>query len=134
MKTSRTVSLLFCLVAISSISCGDGSSDAVVGSATPAAAGGAASSSGSGPRLRIITNGNSDWWTAVEKGMTDAAREFGAQAEMRRNTGAEPAGQIRLLEDALSLPDIQGVAVSVLEAESPGIADKMRDLQKAGKV
>ena len=34
----------------------------------------------------IVTNGNSDWWTAVEKGMNDAAQEFGAQAEMRRNT------------------------------------------------
>jgi ribose transport system substrate-binding protein len=34
----------------------------------------------------------------------------------------------------MSLPDVQGVAISVLEAESPGIADKMRELQKAGKV
>jgi ribose transport system substrate-binding protein len=82
----------------------------------------------------IVTNGNSDWWTAVETGMTDAAKEFGAQAEMRRNTAADPAGQIRLLEDVLSLPSVQGVAVSVLEADSPGIADKMRELQKAGKV
>jgi len=82
----------------------------------------------------IVTNGNSDWWTAVEKGMNDGAKEFGAQVEMRRNTGAEPAGQIRLIEDVLSLPGVQGVAISVLEAESPGIADKMRDLQKAGKV
>jgi ribose transport system substrate-binding protein len=53
--------------------------------------------------------------------------------ELRRNEG-QPEGQIRLLEDALSLPDVKGVAVSVLEADSPGIADKMRDLQKAGKV
>jgi len=82
----------------------------------------------------IVTNGNSDWWTAVEKGMNDGAKAFGAQVEMRRNTGAEPAGQIRLIEDVLSLPGVQGVAISVLEAESPGIADKMRDLQKAGKV
>jgi ribose transport system substrate-binding protein len=84
--------------------------------------------------LIIVTNGNSDWWTAVETGMNDAAKEFGAQAEMRRNTAADPAGQIRLLEDVLSLPSVQGVAVSVLEADSPGIADKMRELQKAGKV
>jgi ribose transport system substrate-binding protein len=34
----------------------------------------------------------------------------------------------------LSLPDIQGVAVSVMEKDSPGIADKMRELQKAGKI
>ena len=81
----------------------------------------------------FITNSNGDWWNAVEKGMEDGGKEFGAQVEMRRNEG-EPTGQIRLLEDALSLPDVKGVAVSVLEAESPGIADKMRDLQKAGKI
>jgi ribose transport system substrate-binding protein len=81
----------------------------------------------------FITNSNADWWNAVEKGMRDAGEAFSAQVELRRNEG-QPEGQIRLLEDALSLPDVQGVAVSVLEAESPGIADKMRELQKAGKI
>ena len=81
----------------------------------------------------FITNGSSDWWNAVEKGMNDGAKEFGAQVEMRRPEG-EPAQQIQRIEDVLSLPDVQGVAISVLEAESPGIADKMRDLQKAGKI
>jgi ribose transport system substrate-binding protein len=52
---------------------------------------------------------------------------------MRRCEG-EPAQQIQRIEDVLGLPDVQGVAISVLEAESPGIADKMKDLQKAGKV
>jgi ribose transport system substrate-binding protein len=85
------------------------------------------------PRLLFITNGNSDWWSAVEKGMNDGAAKFGAQVEMRRNDG-QPEGQIRLLEDALSLSDVKGVAVSVLDAETPGIADKMRELQEAGKV
>ena len=104
--------------------------------AGPAASGGggaAPGGSGSGPRLRFITNSNSDWWSAVEKGMTDGGAKFGAQVEMLRNNG-QPEGQIKLLEDALSQPDVLGVAVSVLEAESPGIADKMRDLRKAGKV
>jgi ribose transport system substrate-binding protein len=82
----------------------------------------------------FVSNGNSDWWNAVEKGMLDGAQKFGAQVELRRNNGGEPTGQIRLLEDVLSLPDVQGVAVSVVEADSPGIADKMRELQKAGKV
>jgi ribose transport system substrate-binding protein len=81
----------------------------------------------------FISNSNSDWRDSVEKGMRDGGEKFGAQVELRRNEG-QPEGQIRLLEDALSLPDVQGVAVSVLEAESPGIADKMRELQKAGKV
>ena len=82
-----------------------------------------------GPRLIFITNGSSDWWTTVEKGMHDGAKEFGAQVEMRRCEG-EPAQQIQRIEDVLSLPDVQGVAISVLEAESPGIADKMRDSKK----
>jgi ribose transport system substrate-binding protein len=82
----------------------------------------------------FITNGTSDWWNAVEKGMNDGAAQFKAQVEMRRNNEGEPAGQIRLLEDVLSLPDVDGVAVSVMEVDSPGIADKMRALQKAGKV
>jgi ribose transport system substrate-binding protein len=81
----------------------------------------------------FITNSNADWWNAVERGMLDGGAEFGAQVELRRNEG-QPEGQIRLLEDALSLPDVKGVAVSVLEAESPGIADKMRDLQRQGKI
>ncbi len=81
----------------------------------------------------FITNGSSDWWNAVEKGMIDGAAEFKAQVEMRRNEG-DTDRQIRLLEDAMSLPDVQGVAISVLEKDSPGIADKMKELQKAGKI
>src|SRR5262245_17661194 len=81
----------------------------------------------------FISNSNSDWWSAVEQGMKDGGAKFGAQVELRRNE-SQPEGQIRLLEDALSLPDVKGVAVSVLEAESPGIADKMRELEKAEKV
>ena len=97
--------------------------------ATPAAGKDAAAK----PLLVFITNGNSDWWSAVEKGMEDGGKEFGAEVVLKRNEG-RPDGQIKLLEDALSRPDVKGVAVSVLEADSPGIADKMRDLTKAGKV
>ena len=85
-----------------------------------------------GPKLLFISNGNSDWWTAVETGMKDGGTKFGAQVELRRNDGS-PEGQIRLLEDALGRPDVQGVAISVLDAGVAGIADKMRDLQKQGK-
>lgn len=84
-------------------------------------------------KLLFITNSNADWWNAVEKGMFDGGRDFGVAVEMRRNEGTT-AGQIRLLEDALSLRDVDGIAVSVIEAEAPGVADAMRELQKAGKV
>jgi ribose transport system substrate-binding protein len=133
MKAGRNASN-FCLLVLTLVGCGDGGS-VTPDSSSPTSAGVVKSSSdsGSGPRLMFITNSNSDWWNAVEKGMTDGARKFGAQVEMRRCEG-EPSQQIQRIEDVLSLPDVQGVAVSVLEAESPGIADKMRDLQKAGKV
>jgi ribose transport system substrate-binding protein len=100
-----------------------------VGSTTTRTSGGRAA----GPRLLFVSNSNADWWNAVEKGMQDGGQEFGARVEMRRNEGST-SGQIRLLEDALSLPDVQGVAVSVIEAEAPGVADVMRQLQQAGKV
>ena len=131
-----SVAALFCLA-------GFGCGGATDPSGSPAESGGGAqtgapgaspsTASGTGPRLLFITNSNSDWWTAVQKGMEDGGAKFGAQVEMRRNNG-QPEGQISLLETALSLTDVKGVAVSVLEAESPGIADKMRELQKAGKV
>src|SRR5262249_55818726 len=78
-------------------------------------------------------NGSSDWWNAVEKGMTDGAAEFKAQVEMRRNEG-DPGGQIQILENVLSMPDVRGVAISVMEKDSPGIAEKMKDLTRQGKV
>lgn len=97
--------------------------------------GGSANSPGKagGPiKLLFVTNSNADWWNAVEKGMQDGGKEFGVQVEMRRNEGSTQ-GQIDRLKEALSL-DVQGVAVSVIEADAPGVADAMRELQKAGKV
>ncbi|MGP0064371.1 MAG: substrate-binding domain-containing protein [Isosphaeraceae bacterium] len=114
--------------------CGDTASNAPAGAPGPGSTGSNASSSGDGPRLVFITNGTSDWWNAVEKGMNDGAAKFKAQVEMRRNREGGPADQIRLIEDVLSRPDIQGVAISVMEADSPGIADKMKELQKSGKL
>lgn len=107
-------------------SSGDGSSDTSGRGASGAASSGR-------PKLLFITNSNADWWNAVEKGMLDGAKEFGADVEMRRNEG-QTQGQIKLLEDALSLPDVQGVAISVVEADAPGIADRMRELQRSGKI
>ena len=90
---------------------------------------------GSGGRIVLVTNGNSDWWSAVEKGMRDAAAKLGADVEMKRNLeGSGVEGQIRLLEEALSASDVKGVAVSAVEADAPGIADAMRKLKDAGKL
>ncbi len=89
---------------------------------------------GSRPRVVLVTNGNSDWWSAVEKGMKDGAAKFGADAEMKRNNDGSTEGQIRLLEEALSSSDVKGVAVSVVEADAPGIAETIRKIKDAGKV
>ncbi|MBI1325485.1 substrate-binding domain-containing protein [bacterium] len=113
--------------------CGGGTENAVnPGTASSGAAPAAAAKPG-GLRFIFVTNSNADWWNAMEKGMQDAAAEFGVKAEMRRNE-QQSQGQIRLLEDALSLDDVSGVAVSVFEAESPGIADALKRLKDAGKV
>ena len=131
MKTRPYQATLLLVTILACAGCGEENGSP---SGSPEAAGGSSSQgSGSGPRLMFITNGSSDWWNAVEKGMIDGAAEFKAQVEMRRNEG-DTDRQIRLLEDAMSLPDVQGVAISVLEKDSPGIADKMKELQKAGKI
>jgi ribose transport system substrate-binding protein len=127
--TIRVTGRLCALAIVMVAGCGSPSDRGETAGGSP----GGSAKGGTGPRLLFITNSNADWWNAVEKGMLDGGAEFGAQVELRRNEG-QPEGQIRLLEDAMSLPDVKGVAVSVLEAESPGIADKMRDLQRQGKI
>ena len=87
---------------------------------------------GGKPRIVLVTNSNSDYWTAAEKGMKDAGGEFGAEVEMKRNDGSVE-GQIKLLEDALSAPDVKGVAVSVVEPKAAGITDILQKLKDAGK-
>jgi ribose transport system substrate-binding protein len=85
-------------------------------------------------RIVLVTNGNSDWWSAVEKGMNDGGTKFSADVEMKRNgENGGTEGQIRLLEEALGASDVKGVAVSAVEADAPGIADAMRKLKDAGK-
>lgn len=114
----------------------DGPTNTAAGPGPAGAGGGEAEVSRagtSGPKLLFITNSNADWWNAVEKGMSDGAEAFGAQVEMRRNNGSVQ-GQVDKLREALSRTDVQGVAVSVLEAGAPGIYDAMMELQKSGKV
>ncbi|CAN5625190.1 hypothetical protein BH23PLA1_BH23PLA1_15070 [soil metagenome] len=110
------------LFALSSVLCGCGRGS-----------GGGSGGEGSSPRLLFVTNSNADWWNAVEKGMLDGGEEFGIRVQMRRNEG-DTQGQVDKLREALSLPDVKGVAVSVIEADAPGVIDVMRQLQKAGKV
>lgn len=85
-----------------------------------------------GRTFLIITNASSDFWNAVDKGMTDAAAELGVAVRMERNDGTVE-GQIRLLEQALSQKDgLAGVAISLFQADAPSVADKMKELIAAG--
>ena len=88
---------------------------------------------GKAEKFLFVTNGNSDWWNAVEKGMVDAGKDFQAEPMMRRNDAGTVQGQVDLLKSALSLPGIRGVAVSVLEADAPGIADALKAIKDSGK-
>ena len=93
-----------------------------------------APASGTG-RIVLVTNGNSDWWSAVERGMKDGAAKHSADVEMKRNAeGAGTEGQIRLLEEALGASEVKGVAVSAVDADAPGIADAMKKLKASGKL
>jgi ribose transport system substrate-binding protein len=103
------------------------------GSATPQGGGTSAKGGSGSPKVLFVTNGNSDWWNAVEKGMTDAAAAIGCQVELKRNNG-QLQGQVEKLREALARSDVSGVAVSVYEADAPGVIDAMRELQKSGKV
>ena len=110
---------------------GGGGGGATGPSADPGKAG---APKASGSRLLVITNGSSDWWSAVEKGMNDAGTKFAATVEMKRNQQkAGTEGQIRLLEEALSASDVRGVAVSVVE-DAKGITNVMKRLKDAGKL
>ncbi len=101
--------------------------------APPGGGAGPASTASAGkPKFLFVTNGNSDWWNAVEKGMADGAKEFGCQVELKRNNG-QLQGQVEKLREALARSDVSGVAVSVYEADAPGVLDAMRELKKSGK-
>lgn len=121
------------LTSLSAIVAGCGETTTAPSTPSPGASGGGAAGSAKPIKVMFVTNSNADWWNAVEKGMQDGGAAFKVDVEMRRNEGSTQ-GQINLLQTALSLPDIQGVAVSVIEANAPGVADAMRELQKAGKI
>jgi ribose transport system substrate-binding protein len=109
--------------------CGD-SGKGEAGGSSPATAGGKSSAR---PKIVFVTNSNADWWNAVEKGMEDGGKQFDCEVIMKRNNG-ETQGQVEKLKEVMALSDVQGVAVSVIEADAPGVLDAMRELQKAGKI
>lgn len=115
------------------LGCGGSTEESSTATVAGSPTAGAAPKGANDLKFIFVTNSNADWWTAVETGMKDGGKEFGATVEMRRNEGTTQ-GQIRLLEEVEPLKDVKGVAVSVIEAEAPGVADALRRLKEAGKV
>jgi ribose transport system substrate-binding protein len=85
-------------------------------------------------RLVFITNSDSTYWDAAEKGMKDACDSMKVPFTFLRNKSGDAQGQIRLLQQALVESDIKGVAVSVIEASAVGITDKLQELRDKGTI
>lgn len=103
----------------------------VVGSALLGSSGCAEKSpAAGGGKLVFITNGDSSYWDAAEKGWNDATAKLGKQGQFLRNKNADATGQIRLLDQLASRSDVDGVAISIVDASATGIIDRLRELQK----
>lgn len=86
-----------------------------------------------GKHVLLLSNASSPFWNAVEAGMNAGASEQGVAAKLERNNDGSVAGQIRLLEQALTDKDqILGVAISVLEPDAQGLLSAMKALRDAG--
>lgn len=83
-------------------------------------------------RIVFITNSDSTFWDAAEKGANDAGKALGVGVTFLRNKSADAAGQINLLEQAASQRDVKAVAVSVVNASAIGIVDKLKSLKDKG--
>lgn len=83
-------------------------------------------------RLVFITNSDSTFWDAAEKGFNDATTDLAQKSTFLRNKSKDEAGQIRLLDQVLAQRDVRGVAISVVSASAVGIIDRMRELRKKG--
>ncbi|MCA9072586.1 MAG: substrate-binding domain-containing protein [Planctomycetaceae bacterium] len=87
-------------------------------------------------RFIILTNGNSPYWDAAAKGAQDAAQELkltdsGYQLEIQRGD-YQSKNQIDKLKSYLTAGDIAGVAISVVDDQTPAIAEQMKALRDAG--
>jgi len=86
-----------------------------------------------GKQVLLISNASSPFWNAVEAGLEAGSAEQSVPARLDRNNDGSVAGQIRLLEQALSAKDqLLGVGISVLQPDADGILSAMKALRDAG--
>ncbi len=98
--------------------------------------GGGSAKVAAGKRIVILTNGNSPFWDACRKGVSEAEKDLkladaGLKAELDVNDGT-PKGQIDKLRQYASRADVVAVGVSALDASNAEVADRMRELQAKG--
>ncbi len=104
----------FLVLILTSIGCGDGTSDA---NSTPAP--GRAASGGSGPRLDVCFQRQFRLVERRREGHESMApRSSAPRSRCDAIMPAIPPVKSRFSRTCSSLPDVQGVAISVLEAES----------------
>jgi ribose transport system substrate-binding protein len=74
----------------------------------------------------FVTNSDSAFWDAAEKGWTEAGEKAGIEPQFLRNKQGDANGQIRILEQIASRTDVAGLAISVVDASAVGIIEKLR--------
>lgn len=79
-------------------------------------------------KVVFITNGDSPFWDAAEKGFLDAAAKQGLTGQFLRNKGGDSASQLRLLDQIASRTDVAGLAISIVDASAVGIIDRLREI------
>jgi ribose transport system substrate-binding protein len=85
-----------------------------------------------GKRFVFITNGDSSFWDAAEKGWDETCRSKGMIGQFTRNKSGDAIGQIQILENVAATSDIGGVAISVVDAGATGLIDRLQEI--AGRV
>ena len=100
--------------------------------------GGETSNSGQLKRIIILSNNDDPWWTAMDRGMHDAADEFGFEAAGYRVVLDQGDGtdvdQIEKLNQYANQIDVAAVGVSPINPDSSGTIEAMRKLQQQGIV
>ena len=68
-------------------------------------------------RIGIITNAVSPFWTAMSKGMGDAAEKFGVEATWKAPSSTDVAEQRKIIEEYEAL-QVDAIAISPIDAQA----------------
>ena len=89
-------------------------------------------------RIIVVSNNDDPWWTAMDRGMHDAANEFGFEAAGYRVVLDQGDGtdvdQIEKLNQYANQIDVAAVGLSPINPDSSGTIEAMRKLREQGVV